>query len=115
MNVQEPYFSLIRDGLKTVEGRLYDGRFMALYKKLSPTTSVQLTVSCSGKAGQEFDVAIIGATRYKTFADMIIGEGLRNVLPNVKTLEDGVAVYRRFYTEEREAVNGVVAFYIRVL
>ncbi|PKI63816.1 hypothetical protein CRG98_015800 [Punica granatum] len=40
---------------------------------------------------------------------MLEGEGLSKVLPGVNTFEDGVQIYRRFYMEEKERDNGVLA------
>uniref|UniRef100_A0A1D1Z4C7 Homeobox protein SIX5 n=1 Tax=Anthurium amnicola TaxID=1678845 RepID=A0A1D1Z4C7_9ARAE len=40
---------------------------------------------------------------------MLEAETLTNVLPGVKTIEEGVRIYRNFYTEEREKSNGVLA------
>ncbi|XP_061947366.1 uncharacterized protein LOC133670769 isoform X2 [Populus nigra] len=36
-------------------------------------------------------------------------ESLEKVLPGVKTVEEGVKIYRKFYAEEKEVSNGVLA------
>jgi len=40
---------------------------------------------------------------------MLKKEGIENVLPGVKNIEEGVQIYRQFYSEEREKKYGVVA------
>jgi hypothetical protein len=40
---------------------------------------------------------------------MLKVEGLAKVLPGVESIEEGVQVYRNFYSEEKERMNGVVA------
>ncbi|XP_050255768.1 uncharacterized protein LOC126701599 isoform X7 [Quercus robur] len=44
---------------------------------------------------------------------MLGAESLAKVLPGVETIEEGIQIYRNFYTEEREKTNGVLA--IRIL
>ncbi|MBA0736610.1 hypothetical protein Gogos_010145, partial [Gossypium gossypioides] len=56
---------------------------------------------------------------YASFFEMLEAESLAKVLPGVKTIDEGnnpvilsrggVQVYRKFYTEEKEKTNGVVA------
>ncbi|ONI29463.1 hypothetical protein PRUPE_1G199500 [Prunus persica] len=46
---------------------------------------------------------------YSSFSEMMEAEGLSKVLPGVETIEQGVQIYRKFYTEEKERSNGVLA------
>lgn len=39
---------------------------------------------------------------------MLEAESLAKVLPGVKTIKEGVQIYRKFYTEEKERSNGVL-------
>ncbi|KAL6208485.1 hypothetical protein ACLB2K_019434 [Fragaria x ananassa] len=52
---------------------------------------------------------------YGSFSDMFKAESLQKVLPGVITIEEGLQVYRRFYTEEIERSNGVIAICIEEL
>ncbi|KAJ6741266.1 RNA-BINDING ASCH DOMAIN PROTEIN [Salix purpurea] len=47
--------------------------------------------------------------RYASFSKMLQAESLEKVLPGVKTVEEGVEIYRKFYTEEKEMSIGVLA------
>ncbi|XP_037496511.1 uncharacterized protein LOC110008869 [Jatropha curcas] len=47
--------------------------------------------------------------RYASFSEMLEAESLAKVLPGVKTIDEGVEVYRKFYAEEKERANGVLA------
>ncbi len=40
---------------------------------------------------------------------MIEKEGIENVIPNKKTIEEAVAVYYKFYTKENEDQFGVIS------
>ena len=46
---------------------------------------------------------------YKSFEDYLSSEGLRTTLPGVTSIQEGVAVYRQFYSSADEAEHGVVA------
>ncbi|KAA0065665.1 centromere-associated protein E isoform X1 [Cucumis melo var. makuwa] len=51
--------------------------------------------------------------QYPSFYAMLKAESLDNVLPGVKTLTDGVQVYRKFYSEEKELSNGVLGIHVK--
>ncbi|KAA3484347.1 Lysine-specific demethylase 5C [Gossypium australe] len=46
---------------------------------------------------------------YATFSKMLEAESISQVLPGVKSTEEGLQTYRKFYTEEEERSNGVIA------
>ncbi|XP_057452761.1 uncharacterized protein LOC130744606 [Lotus japonicus] len=77
------------DGLKTIEGRIEVGNLILFNKSLV------------------FEVQ--GVRRYASFFDMLEAESLEKVLPGVESVEEGVKVYRRFFTGEKERENGVFA------
>ena len=98
-HVTEPWFSLIAMGTKTCEGRLWKGEFRTL------ALGDVLEFYC----GERFcRVRVVGLTVYETFELYLMGEGLANCLPGVGTVEEGVAVYRSFYSERDEWAFGVV-------
>ncbi|XP_028780090.1 uncharacterized protein LOC114736435 isoform X2 [Neltuma alba] len=97
LHVQEPYFTQLKDGLKTIEGRCATGN----YKRIAAGALI-LFNKC-------LVLEVEDVHSYNSFSEMLVAEGLQNVLPGVKTTEEGVSVYRNFYTEEKERSNGVVA------
>jgi len=97
LNIQEPYFSLIKNGQKTVEGRLGKDKYF--------TFKQGDNVVFNG--GLEIEIKNI--VKYKSFKEMLIFEGLKNVLPEVQTLEEGEQIYYKFYKKEDEQKYGVVA------
>ncbi|OGH91379.1 MAG: hypothetical protein A2534_03840 [Candidatus Magasanikbacteria bacterium RIFOXYD2_FULL_39_9] len=96
INVQEPYFSSILSGKKTVEGRLNKGKFL------------DIQVGDILKINNEVEYKVVEKNSYKNFREMIEAEGLSNVIPDKKTVEEAVAVYYKFYTKEDELKYGVV-------
>lgn len=47
-------------------------------------------------------VKVVNLTSYASFQSMLENEGLKHVLPGVREIEHGVAVYRQFYTQAQE-------------
>lgn len=97
MSVKNPWLDFILNGKKTVEGRLLDDKRKTYKKK----DYIQFNDQ------KVFQIKEL--VRYKSFEDMLIHEGLSNVLPEVKTIKEGVATYHQFYPEESERKLGVVA------
>lgn len=114
-SVQEPWFSLIQNKVKKVEGRPKKGFFETLKKG----DIVIWTNDITGKI-RKCKTLITDVRIYKTFNEMITTEKLVNVLPatgaGIKTVEDGVnKVYRQWYSAEVEKKFGVCAIEMKVL
>lgn len=106
INVSQPWFRHIKNGAKTVEGRLDKGKFHAM----KPGTVLVIRSSNSGKTAT---VAVVTkVNKYQTFEQYLSREGLNSTLPGVTTIEQGVAVYRQFYSEEDERQFGIAAIHI---
>ncbi|XP_073266572.1 uncharacterized protein [Populus alba] len=103
IHVQEPYFSLLKDGRKTIEGRCATGDYI----RIEPGDLILVNKIVVLK--------VEDVRRYASFSKMLQAENLEKVLPGVKTVEEGVKIYRKFYTEEKEMSNGVLAICVSKL
>ncbi|XP_058748790.1 uncharacterized protein LOC131621758 isoform X2 [Vicia villosa] len=103
LHVQEPFFTQLKDGLKTIEGRCATAK----YNRIELGNLILLNKSLV------FEVQ--GVRRYPSFFDMLETEDLGKVLPGVENVKEGVKIYRRFYTEEMEQANGVLAISVSKL
>lgn len=108
IHVSEPWFSLIFDGKKTIEGRPNKG----IFKELKDGQTVTFF---NKDLHKQYQVVVEEKHEYETFEDMIKTEGLENVLPNVETVSDGVNVYRQWYDEEVEKTYGIIGIKISVV
>ncbi|KAI3994668.1 hypothetical protein MKX01_027558 [Papaver californicum] len=97
IDVQEPFFTQLRVGRKTIEGRCAVGD----YNRIGPG-SLLLFNRCLLLEVQD-------VRRHPSFSELLKTESLEKVLPGVNTIEEGVQIYRNFYTEEKEKSNGVLA------
>ncbi|XP_047091639.1 uncharacterized protein LOC124703474 isoform X1 [Lolium rigidum] len=97
LHVQEPYFTQLCAGSKNVEGRLAAGNYNRITQG-----SLLIFNKCL-----LLDVEAI--RNYSSFSEMLQAETISNVLPGISSIEEGVKVYRKFYTEEKEKSYGVLA------
>ncbi|MFH0846092.1 MAG: ASCH domain-containing protein [Patescibacteria group bacterium] len=104
----EPYFGFIKDGVKTVEGRLQKG----LYKELKIGDEIQV---CNNEETESVRVEILDLRKYSSFQEMLEKESFKKILPDIISVEEGVGIYRKFYTEEQEKEFGVVAIEVKLL
>nr|XP_043630512.1 uncharacterized protein LOC122601843 [Erigeron canadensis] len=100
LHVQEPFFSQLKDGKKTIEGRCAGGNF----NRIAPGSLI-LFNKC-------LLLQVQGVHHYSSFSDMLATEDLTKVLPGVETVKEGIQVYRKFYSEEKEMSNGVLAIFL---
>ena len=95
-HLSEPWFGYIRDGLKSVEGRLKrgfwstcrEGDFIIFYNDQEETVKVRID----------------RITSYDSFAEYLQAEGLGRCLPGIETLEQGVEIYREIYPDQSDEV-----------
>lgn len=109
-NVSEPWYSLIKGGLKKVEGRLLKGEFINMNKGDYVTwTNRELGFprSCT--------TLITSIHHYDSFKDYLISEGLPKCLPGVENLKEGLSIYYNYFSEEQEQQYGVVALRLKRL
>lgn len=98
----EPYFTLLKNGQKTIEGRLRKGK----YTKIKPGDYIEVY---NPEETAKIDVKVKRVARYSSFRELLTQEPVRMLLPNVKTLDQAINVYRSFYTSQQEKQFGVVS------
>jgi len=108
-HLSEPWFSLISLGLKTVEGRLNKSRFQEM--------QVGDIVEWHNEDFKERKILtrITEKAEYTNFTEYLEKEGLDKCLPGMPSLEDGLSVYYKYFTKEKEAEFGVVAIRIELI
>lgn len=103
LRAEEPFFSLLRDGSRTVEA----------------TCAVD---PCNGLSHGDLILfnntllqSVKATNHYRSFEEMLRVESLDKVLPGVKSVVEGAMVYRRLYTEEKEMIGGIIAIHMQCL
>jgi ASC-1-like (ASCH) protein len=132
LSVQKEYFLKIRDGFKTVEGRAgkvdTENNIHENYKERTTSfkigDQIRFKISGNEKLSRSKDMIvsenvtceITGVLFYDTFKEMLVESGLSNCLPGVKSIEEGVRIYRGFNGyQKREERYGVIAIHVKVL
>lgn len=103
----EPYMTFIEQGKKTVEGRVGT----SYYTKIKPKDVV-----CFHNKTKEIWCEIIRTSSYPTFKAMLEQEGLKNMLPQANSIEEGVEIYRKFPSfAEKERIFGAFALEVKFI
>jgi ASC-1-like (ASCH) protein len=104
-NLSEPWFSLIKLGIKKVEGRLNKGEFASMNKG-------DFILFTNNELGFErsITISIKHITYYDNFKSYLETETLAKCLPGITNIEDGLKVYYNYYTKEDELKYKIKAF-----
>jgi ASC-1-like (ASCH) protein len=97
INVDDIWFSHILAGRKTIEGRLCKSKFKFIKRDDDVIINQKLKKNVS-------DVRF-----YSSLEEYLRNERLNNCLPGIETIEEGIMIYRKFYTETDEKAYGIVA------
>jgi ASC-1-like (ASCH) protein len=102
-DLAEPWFTLIKLGIKISEGRVRKG----IWKDIRRGDKITFTNNLYGE-NRSFTVTVVDVTYYPIFYTYLEKEGLPQCLPGIDSINQGVAVYRQYYTVEQEQKNGVI-------
>lgn len=106
IHCQEPWFSKIRSGVKTVEGRKYSTKYLNL------KCGDLLEFYCDNES---FLTEVVELKVYKTLEEYLETEGFQNVLPDVNSFEEAVKVYLQYNSrDELRRAGGFLGIHIRV-
>lgn len=107
ISVQNPYFLLIKEGKKTVEGRVHKNKYREMQVgdliEFQNENDPQQTLLCR----------IEHKRVYPSFKQMLDQEGVDLCLPGVQSVDKGESIYHGFPSYPEGAMEfGVVAFRI---
>lgn len=103
------YIHLIRSGVKTIEGRCA----VPLYMKIKAGDMVRFFYRSN--ASDDVICEVIRVSKYQTFKDMLIAEGVNNCVPTATSLERALEVYHSFPKfREKELEYGVLALQLKL-
>lgn len=102
-HLSEPWFSLIKLGIKKVEGRLNKGDF-ANMKKGDIIQFVN-----NDNHYREFKIKITSIHHYNNFESYLLSESLELCLPGIDTIDEGVSIYHKYYPIDEVEKFGIIA------
>lgn len=98
----EPYFTFVKNGQKTIEGRIKKG----WYQHIAPGDHI---IIYNKEETDNVEVLVKGIRTYESLREMLEKEELKKVFPDVESVDHGVKIYERFYSPDQEKKYGVVA------
>lgn len=105
IDCQEPWFTLVKRGIKPVEGRKNSPKYQAM----KPGDALIFTYE-----NQHFETTITAIHHYKSVEKYLEGETLARALPGVKTFEEGVKIYLQWSTREEIERHGFLGIQVKV-
>jgi len=111
LTISEPWFSLIENGQKTVEGRLFKG----IFTQFRVNDTIRWINKWNGKE-KSLTVKITKLTKYPNFGDLLFNEKLYKVLPGLPNIKCGIVLYDRIYSSFNEIKEyGTLAIEMQVV
>jgi len=109
-HISEPWFTLIKLGIKKCEGRIKKNDFSKMVKG----DIIKFTNEDFGSI-RSYSVKITSIHTYNTFKDYLLNEKLEKCLPGMDTIEEGLSVYYKYFTKADEDKYNIVAVRLRVI
>lgn len=98
----EETYNYLESGEKIVEGRLWKGAMRKLKQN-------QIIIIKCYKTNKKMYMRITFIRRFKTWRALLTAHHHKSVLPNSNDIQDGIQMYKRYYTLQKETLHGVVA------
>lgn len=105
MECGDPWFSLIFEGKKPVEGRKNSPK----YRKIKAGDIIEFS-----HQSKRFKALVERIEKYETLEDYLRGATLEKALPGVRTFEEGLTIYHQWSTPEQiKEAGGFLGIYIK--
>lgn len=92
LTASEPWLSLIENGQKSVEGRLFKG----IVEEFRVNDTIRFFNKMNGKE-KSVTAKITKLTKYSNFGELLFNEKLYKVLPGLPNIKCGILVYNKLY------------------
>lgn len=109
--IRQPWFTLIKEGFKEVEGRLYKGEVKDY--KIGDTINI-INKNING-VQKILPVEITKLTKYPDFKSLLYNEKLFRVLPGFPSIRTGNELYEKIYPHRVIKENGALAITFKIL
>ena len=103
--LSDPWYTLTKAKIKTVEGRLCDA-------KRSSIKVGDFILFSNKDQTDAFQRRVVQLTTHQSFKEMIISVGLRQILPGILTPDDGVRIYMEIPSYKDNEHLGVIAIHL---
>ncbi len=106
IHCEDPWFTLIRQGIKPVEGR----KNTHTYKRIKVGDQIKFS------NGQEsFLAQVVEIRNYQTLEEYLEDVTVEKALPGITTMQDALNTYYQWSTEEKIRQYGFLGLFIKPL
>ena len=116
IGIESSLVESIRNGQKTVEGRLGKSRFLQI--NAGDTLNIREDIWRDGRViGAHDDTLQLKVTQvlyFESFREMLEAVDYKAAVPAAKTLQDAINKYSEFYSVKDEEEYGVVAIFFEL-
>ncbi len=106
IHCDDPWFSYIRQGLKTVEGR----KSTHSYKKIAPGDFINFS-----NGEESFKALVTEVRQYDSIESYFLDVTLEKALPGISTIEQGLEIYYQWSSEESIKQYGFLGIFIELV
>ncbi|MEI6237590.1 MAG: ASCH domain-containing protein [Candidatus Saccharibacteria bacterium] len=104
----EPYFTFLKNGQKTIEGRLRKDK----YAQIQAGDYIEVFDT---NESESVKVIVKRVAIYPSIKAMLETEDYKQLLPNAESITNGIEIYRKFYTPEQELEFGMTAIEVEII
>lgn len=104
IHCDDPWFSLIRQGVKPVEGR----KATHTYKKIAVGDFINFS-----NGSDSFTALVTEIRQYDSLESYFEDVTLAKALPGVNTLQEGLDIYYQWSTKEKIAQYGFLGIFVK--
>lgn len=113
LHVPEPWFTLVKNGKKTVIIYCHSEGMMDLAQQLikrGSTLMIYSTYPLKHEIGHHILVRVTDwPCKYDSFKSMLDMENISDVLPGINSIDEGIKIYYQFENYQTNESNGVLA------
>lgn len=107
IHCEEPWFTKIKQGVKTVEGRKFSN-------KLASLKSGEILKFCC--ANNSLLTQVVKVVPYKSIDEYLHSEGFSKVLPGIESFQEALDVFLGYNNNEgQDTSGGFLAIHIKVM
>jgi ASC-1-like (ASCH) protein len=125
IRLSDPWFDLVRKGIKLYEGRRYwfdvpkykVGDQLIIVRCLETAKALHHQASKTDEKKETFKATIVSVLKYSTFQEALTSSSsppLSEILPGIQTVAEGILLYQKFVSLPTQERDGVALIQLRV-
>ena len=117
IGIESSLVEAIRNGEKTVEGRLGKPRFLKIREgdTLNIREDIWKDDEVIGSHDDALRLRVTQVLYFETFKEMLKAVNYEAAVPTAKTFQEAISKYAEFYSKKDEGEYGVVALFFKVI